>query len=161
MRGEEEVVQAIERYADTVVRLCMVYLGNRADADDVFQTVMLRYALSETAFEDVEHEKAWVIRVTINACKDMLKSAARNRSISLEAASSVPADVSEEHQEVLDAVMVLPEKYRDVIYLHYYEGYTAPEIGKLLGKNANTVYTLLKRARKRLEKELGGEGNGA
>ncbi len=157
MRSEEEVERAIERCADTVVRLCMVYFGNRADADDVFQTVMLRYALSETVFENAEHEKAWVIRVTVNVCKDMLKSAARRRSAPLEAASCVPAKTPESQHEVLDAVMTLPEKYRSVIYLHYYEGYTAPEIAELLGKNANTVYTLLTRARKRLAKLLGGE----
>lgn len=155
MRGEEEVVQAIERYADTVVRLCLVYLGNRTDADDVFQTVMLRYALSEVPFESLEHEKAWIIRVTSNACKDLLKSAARRRSVPLDTAAGLVKEMPEGHGEVIDAVCSLPEKYRDVIYLHYYEGYSAPEIGSLLGKNVNTVYTLLKRARKQLEKELG------
>lgn len=66
----------------------------------------------------------------------------------------------QERREVLDAVLSLPAKYRDAVYLHYYEGYTAPEIGKLLGKNTNTVYTLLTRARQLLREKLGGEHDG-
>ena len=71
-----------------------------------------------------------------------------------------PAPLSEEHREVLEAVLALPRKYRDAVYLHYYEGYTAAEIGKLLGKNTNTVYTLLTRAREQLRKTLGGDRDG-
>ena len=74
MRNEQEVNRAIEQYADTVRRLCMVHLKNHADTEDIFQTVFLKYALSPVAFESQEHEKAWLIRVTINACKDLLKS---------------------------------------------------------------------------------------
>lgn len=71
-----------------------------------------------------------------------------------------PAPLLEEHREVLEAVLALPRKYRDAVYLHYYEGYTAAEIGKLLGKNTNTVYTLLTRAREQLRKTLGGDRDG-
>ena len=72
----------------------------------------------------------------------------------------MPADLPPDHREVLEAVLALPETCRDVVYLHYYEGYTAPEIGRLLGKNVNTVYTLLNRSREMLRKTLGGDGNG-
>ena len=74
MRNEEEVNQAIERYADTVRRICMVHLKNLSDTEDIFQTVFLKYVLRSVPFESAEHEKAWIIRVTINACKDLLKS---------------------------------------------------------------------------------------
>lgn len=157
MRSEEEVKRAVEQYADTVRRLCMIHLKNYADTEDIFQTVFLKYALSTAAFESQEHERAWLIRVTINACKDLLKSFFRSRTVSIEEILEQPAAPSEEHREVLEAVLSLPVKYREVIYLHYYEGYTAPEIGRILGKNVNTVYSLMKRAREMLRDRLGGE----
>lgn len=157
MRSEQEASRAIERYGNTVRRLCMMHLKNHADTEDIFQTVFLKYVLSSVSFESDEHEKAWLIRVTINACKDLLKSFFRSRTVSLEQLLDQPAPMPPDHREVLEAVLALPQKYRDVVYLHYYEGYTAPEIGKILGKNANTVYTLLTRARQLLRDRLGGE----
>lgn len=157
MRSEEEVKRAVEQYADTVRRLCMIHLKNYADTEDIFQTVFLKYALSTAAFESQEHERAWLIRVTINACKDLLKSFFRSRTVSIEEILEQPAAPSEENREVLEAVLSLPVKYREVIYLHYYEGYTAPEIGRILKKNVNTVYSLMKRAREMLRDRLGGE----
>ena len=74
MRCEEEVNRAIEKYADTVRRICIVHLKNNADTEDIFQTVFLKYVLSSVSFESEEHEKAWFICVTVNACKDLLKS---------------------------------------------------------------------------------------
>lgn len=160
MRGEEEAARAIERYGDMVRRLCLVHLKNPADTQDIFQNVFLKYVLSPVVFESPEHEKAWLIRVTINACKDLVKSFFRSRTVPLEELLEQPAPLSEEHREVLEAVLALPRKYRDAVYLHYYEGYTAAEIGKLLGKNTNTVYTLLTRAREQLRKTLGGDRGG-
>lgn len=160
MRGEEEAARAIERYGDMVRRLCLVHLKNPADTEDIFQNVFLKYVLSPVVFESPEHEKAWLIRVTINACKDLVKSFFRSRTVPLEELLDQPAPLSEEHKEVLEAVLALPQKYRDAVYLHYYEGYTAAEIGKLLGKNTNTVYTLLTRAREQLRKTLGGDRDG-
>lgn len=160
MRSEEEAARAIERYGDMVRRLCLVHLKNPADTEDIFQNVFLKYVLSPVVFESPEHEKAWLIRVTINACRDLVKSFFRNRTVSLEELLDQPAPLLEEHREVLEAVLALPRKYRDAVYLHYYEGYTAAEIGKLLGKNTNTVYTLLTRARGQLRKTLGGDRDG-
>lgn len=157
MRSEEEASRAIERYSDTVRRLCMIHLKNYADTEDIFQTVFLKYVLSSVSFESEEHEKAWIIRVTINACKDLLKSFFRSRTVSLEQLLDQPAPLAPEHREVLEAVLALPPKYKDVVYLHYYEGYTAPEIGRILGKNVNSVYTLLTRARQLLKETLGGD----
>ena len=82
MRSEQEVKAAMERYSDTIRRLCMIHLKNYADTEDIFQTVFLKYVLSSVIFENEEHEKAWFIRVTINACKDLLKSFFRSRTIS-------------------------------------------------------------------------------
>ena len=157
MRSEQEVNRAIERYADTVRRLCVVHLKNEADAEDIFQNVFLKYALSTGDFENEEHERAWMIRVTINACKDLLKSFFRSRTVSIDEVVEQAADLHQEHREVLEAVLSLPEKYRDVVYLHYYEGYTAPEIGNILQKKPNTIYTLLTRSKALLRQKLGGE----
>lgn len=156
MRSEEAVQQAIDQYADTVKRICFIHLKNEADSEDIFQTVFLKYAMSDTVFESAEHEKAWLIRVTLNACKDLLKSFFRRHCVSLdEYVASDPA--LEDHSEVLEAVLSLPEKYRRVVYLHYYEGYSAPEIADILQMNVNTVYTNLTRARLQLRDLLGGE----
>ena len=160
MRGEEEAARAIERYGDMVRRLCLVHLKNPADTEDIFQNVFLKYVLSPVVFESPEHEKAWLIRVTINACRDLVKGFFRSRTVPLEELLEQPAPLLEEHREVLEAVLALPRKYRDAVYLHYYEGYTAAEIGKLLGKNTNTVYTLLNRAREQLRETLGGDRDG-
>lgn len=147
----------MEQYADTVWRLCVLHLKNHADAEDVFQTVFLKYVLSTAAFESGEHEKAWFIRVTVNACRDLQRSFFRNHTVPLEELLDLPAPLPQEHREVLEAVRSLPPKYRDPVYLHYYEGYTAPEIGAILKKNVNSVYTLLARAKKLLAEKLGGD----
>lgn len=157
MRSEEEINTAIEQYADTVKRICIVHLKNHADTEDIFQTVFLKYALSSAVFENTEHEKAWFIRVTINAYRDLLRSFFRSRTVPLDVLADQEAPSFADNREVLDAVLSLPAKYRDVVYLHYYEGYTAPQIGEILGKKTNTVYTLLTRAREQLRRLLGGD----
>lgn len=159
MRSERVMAEAIQRYGDTVRRLCMVHLKNYADTEDIFQTVFLKYALTSVSFDSDEHEKAWLIRVTLNACKDLLKSIFRSRTVSLEELMEQPAQLSADHREVLEAVLSLPARYRDVVYLHYYEEYTAPEIARILGKNVNTVYTRLTRAKGLLREKLGGDGD--
>lgn len=159
MRSEEEARRAIEQYSDLVRRLCMIHLKNYSDTEDIFQTVFLKYVLSSASFETPEHEKAWFIRVTINACKDLLKSFFRKHTVSLDQVLDQPAPLEDRHREVLEAVLSLPPHYKDVVYLHYYEGYTAPEIGHILGKNVNTIYTLLGRARRLLKETLGGEAS--
>lgn len=157
MRSESEINRAIEEYADMVWRVCLYHLKNRADTEDVFQNVFLKYMLHEEAFYNHEHEKAWILRVSINACKDYLKSFFRRNVISLEVLGEIESEIQEEHREVLEAVLSLPAKYKDTIYLYYYEGYPAAEIGKILGKKENTIYSLLSRGRELLKKKLGGE----
>ena len=157
MRDESEINRAVEEYADMVRRVCFYHLKNREDTEDVFQNVFLKYMLCDKPFKDREHEKAWLLRVAINACKDYVKSFFRRNAIPLETLREMEAGGMEDHREVLDAVLALPGKYKDVIYLHYYEGYSAFEIGRILGKKENTVYSLLSRGRGMLKEELGGE----
>ena len=160
MRSEQEIKGAMDRHAHMVRRLCMVHLKNRADTEDIFQTVFLKYALCSTAFESVEHEKAWMIRVTVNTCRDLLKSFFRSRTVTMEDLSCYAPEVTQEQYAVMEALWSLPKQYRDVIYLHYYEGYTAPEIAGILHRNANTVYTHLNRGKELLREALGGDQNG-
>ena len=134
----------------------MIHLKNKADTEDIFQNVFLKYVLRTAPFDSPEHEKAWIIRVTANACKDLLRSFFRSRTVSLDVLIETPREMPEDHSDILEAVLALPEKYKDPIYLHYYEGYTAEEIGRILGKNTNTVYTLLTRARQMLKTRLEG-----
>ena len=156
MRSEEDASRAVDLYGDTVRRICMIHLKNMTDTEDIFQAVFLKYVLHTAPFDSPEHEKAWIIRVTVNACKDLLKSFFHTRTVSLDALIETSQEIQEDYSEVLEAVLALPEKYKDPIYLHYYEGYTAEEIGRILHKNTNTVYTLLTRARQMLKTRLKG-----
>lgn len=157
MCTEQETSRAIELYSDMIRRICLLHLKNHADTEDVFQEVFLKYVPRGAVFESVEHERAWLIRVTVNACKDLLKSLFRRKTVSLEVLSEEAASISSEQHATLEAVLALPEKYKDVIYLHYYEGYNAREIGRILKKKENTVYSLLSRGRELLRQELGGD----
>lgn len=154
MRSEEEASRAIDLYGDTVKRICMIHLKNYADTEDIFQTVFLKYVLKSPAFHSTDHEKAWIIRVTINACRDLLKSFFHSRTLPLDSLKEKPGDPAPDHSDVLEAVLALPPKYKDVIYLYYYEEYSAEEIGQILRKNKNTVYTLLNRGRQLLRSRL-------
>ena len=158
MRTEQEVNRAVEQYSDMILRLCTVSLKNLQDAEDVLQTVFLKYALSEEKFVSAEHEKAWLIRVASNQCKDVLRNFFRKYTVSLDEAELL--QVMPEQRDVLEAVRALPRAYREVVYLHFYEGYTAPEIAKILRKNPNTIYTHLFRAKAMLKDALGGEVDG-
>lgn len=157
MKSTEDVNRVMESYADMVRRICFVHLKNRHDTEDVFQNVYMKYLLYEGSFESAEHEKAWFARVTINACTDWLRALSRRKWVPLETLAEEGAVRDNPSKEVLETVLKLPEKYRDVIYLFYYEEYSAVEIAKILGKKENTVYTWLSRAKNILREKLGGE----
>ncbi len=157
MKSAEDVNRVMEDYADMVRRICLVHLKNRHDTEDVFQNVYMKYLLYEGSFESREHEKAWFARVTINACTDWLRSLSRRKWVPLSVLNEESRSLDEESAEILESVLKLPEKYRDVIYLHYFEGYSAVEIAGILGRKENTIYTWLSRAKEMLRKRLGGE----
>ena len=157
MKSATDVNRVMEAYADMVRRICFVHLKNRHDTEDVFQNVYMKYMLYEGSFESTEHEKAWFVRVTINACTDWLRSLSRKKWIPLDALAEESATLDDSSKEILEVILKLPEKYRDVIYFFYYEEYTAVEIAKILGKKENTVYTWLSRAKDILREKLGGE----
>ncbi len=157
MKSTEDVNRVMETYADMVQRICFVHLKNKHDTEDVFQNVYMKYLLYEGSFEGSEHEKAWFVRVTINACTDWMRYLSRRKWVSLEAFGEESVVLDEQSKEILEVVLKLPEKYRNVIYLFYYEEYSAVEIAKILGKKENTIYTWLSRAKEILREKLGGE----
>ena len=153
-----EAERLVDTYSDLILRLSYTYLKSTEDAKDICQTVFLRLLEKPRSFETPEHERAWIIRAAVNLCKDQLKSHWRRTTVDLEAARAVPAPEAEEGS-LLAAVNLLPPKYRAVIYLYYYEGYSAPEIAGLLHRNVNTIYTWLGRAKALLRTAL-EEGGG-
>ena len=157
MQNEQELSRVIDLYSDMVRRLCVLYLKNYSDTEDIFQTVFLKFFVRSKGFESLQHEKAWFIRVTINACKDLLKSFFRKKTVSMEEISMIIGKNDVESNFIIQAVSSLPDKYKEVVYLYYYEGYSAVEIGEILHKNVNTVYTLLSRAKQMLKNQLGDE----
>ena len=136
--------QAMETYGDMVYRLALAQTQSSHDADDVFQEVFLRYLRSAPAFREEEHRKAWLLRVTVNCCKKFHTSFWRRRTTAL--SESIPAR-TEEEGELLTLLESLPEKYRAVLHLYYYEGYATGEIAAILGRSPNTVRSQLARGR--------------
>lgn len=139
-----------ETYSDAILRLSYTYLKNTDDAQDICQTVFVKLLTAPRSFESREHERAYVLRMTANACKDLLKSPWRKRKCSLDACMEIPAPEIPDGS-VLEAVNRLPDTYRAVIYLFYYEGYQASEIGRILGIPTPTVHTRLARGREKLK----------
>lgn len=157
MNVHERAEYLAETYADAILRLSYTYLKNTHDAQDVCQTVFVKLLTEPREFESAEHERAYILRMAANACKDLLKSPWRKRTCDLEACAEMPAPETGDGA-VLAAVNQLPANYRSVIYLFYYEGYQAAEIGKILGVPTATVHTRLARGRAKLKDILGGYG---
>lgn len=152
----------MQRHADEVWRVCVLYFRAHADAQDAFQDTFLKYALADdAAFESDEHRKAWLIRVAANVCKDMLKAAAR-RNVALDdgQCQRVPAPADPLAQpasfesEVVDAMRGLDDPPRTPLYLSVCEGYTAPEIAAMVDAPVNTVYSWLARGKRQLREAL-------
>ena len=152
---ETRARELVDRYGDLLVRLGYTWLGDLDDAQDVCQTVLLKLLEDQRTFPDPGQERAWVIRLGINACKDWRKSAWYRRRAPLEAAAAVAAPAAEE-SALLEQVQRLPQPYRQVIFLRYYEGYEPAEIGALMGCTASQVSTYLYRGKAKLRKTLGG-----
>ena len=139
----------------SVYRLCYSYLGSAADAEDATQATFMKLVDKPRTFKDHEHEKAWLLACAANVCKDELKSARRKR------AGDMPADIVDpqshaESSNVLDAVLALPEQYKDCVYLHYYEGYKTNEIASMTNTPPSTIRNRLSEARKLLKASLDG-----
>ena len=141
------------RYMDMVFRLAFSYMKSASDADDVTQNVLLRLLRNIKPFENEEHARFWLVRVTVNECKRALRSPWRRAGDIEEYANELHFETPE-HSELFYAVMELPEKYRTAIYLYYYEDHSTDEIARLTGTPAATVRTRLRRGRELLRAGL-------
>ncbi len=150
--------EVIRRNSDMVYRLAYSLVKTRADADDIFQEVFLRYMQNAPAFQWAEHEKAWFLRVTMNCCKNFWKSPWTRRRVALEREEmeqgGLSCELDDDSAALVDAVKQLSKKYRIVIHLFYYEELSIEEIAKLTNAKASTVRTRLTRARRQLRSLL-------
>ncbi len=147
--------QTVRKYSQTVVNVCMIRLKNYADAEDCFQNVFVKLYTKSPEFSDETHLKAWLIRVAINECVSCLRK--NKQIIPLKTINQEEAYFTDDTNDVLWALLKTPQKYREVLYLHYCEQYTVSEIAEILKTNENTVKTRLKRGRDKLKSIYGGE----
>ncbi len=148
-RPADEIEAIVNKYADTLYRICLTQLKNKADAEDAVQTVFLKLLQKAPSFESDTHEKAWLIRVAVNACRDILRQHTRHPEEPLED-TDVPAQLKTD-SGVLEALARVPEKYRIVLTLHYVEDCTAAEIAPMIGRTPSAVKMRLQKGRQLLE----------
>lgn len=157
--------ETILQYSEMVYRLAYSLVKDRYDADDIYQEVFTNYIRKNPQFQSGEHEKAWFLRVTVNCCKNFWKSAWQSRTEGLMdavqknredmfAGTEESTDKEMQNLAMIEQVKLLPEKYRVVIHLFYYEDMSVEEIGKVLKSKPSTIRTQLTRARRLLKKRL-------
>ena len=153
MQKENDINKIIEKYSDMVYRIALTRTGCVENAEDIFQDVFVKFSEKNPKFENEEHEKAWFIRVTINMTKNMNNSSWNKKIITLD--ESIAFETKEEN-DVFSIVCQLPQNYKTVIYLSYYEGYKVKEIASLMKTREGTIKTWLFRAREILKEKLEG-----
>lgn len=149
--AEKEIERIMNDYGNILFRICLIMLGNSQDAEDVVQETLMKYLQKAPAFKEKEHEKAWFIKVASNKCKDMLRFRARHMTADIESIHEFIQDSSD--SGILEALMILPEKFRIVLVLYYVEQYKTEEIAEVIGKSVSAVKMRLQKGR-RLLKEI-------
>lgn len=142
------------RHVSTIYKICYMMLHNTDDAEDAVQTVFMKIISIHPTFQSTEHEKAWLIVTAQNHCKNILKQSWKRKRVDIELINEPVTENESWKRDVLHEVMKLKEKYRIVIYLYYYEGYSTNEIGKLLRLNPATVRSRLYIGRKNLKMRI-------
>lgn len=155
-RPTEDLARLVGAHSKSLLRLAFAYVRNAQDAEDLVQETYLRYLRARPALESEAHEKAWLMRVTINLCKNHLRSAWIRKRRPLEENLSY---LMPETEDLLREVLSLEEIYRVPVHLHYYEGYSIAEIARLLGEKPATIGSRLSRGRARLKARIGGMEN--
>ncbi|MGO4528043.1 RNA polymerase sigma factor [Paenibacillus sp. 2TAF8] len=152
----DEVTNIYDTYADTLFRIAMIHLDRREDAEEATQDTFIKFMEKAPAFNDAEHQKAWLIRVITNHCKSLLRKGWRKREVKLETVEPIIMD-NPEDQALIEMVLSLPVKYRSVVHLYYYEDYAVRDISKILEISESAVKMRLQRGRQLLKLELEGE----
>lgn len=151
-----DIEQIFLRHAQMVYRVCYSFMGSAADAEDATQATFMKLIEKPRTFQSEQHEKAWLIVCASNLCKDILKSAARTRVVAMPEQEPADQSLAQPIDDTLDAVLRLPDAYKDVVYLYYYEGYKTGEIAQMLDEKPSTVRNRLVSARAMLKQTLGG-----
>mgnify|MGYP006382461629 FL=1 len=154
LTGNEYIKYVLDTYSKMIVRLAFTYTKSLCDAEDIAQDVFVSLIEKNKTFENSEHEKAWLIRVTVNKSKNFVKSSWVKKTVPIDEAMTKTTE--EKSDDILEEVLKMPEKYRTVIHLCYYEGYQINEIAEILGKSTGTIGTWLSRGRKILKERLEG-----
>lgn len=149
------IEEVVTEYSSMLYRICVVMLGNEADAQDAVQDTICRYLERTKDFTNEEHEKAWLIKVAQNRCRDMRRFNLRHPKIDIEEITASYEDP--EYSEVLTELIRLPFSVKSVVYLHYIEGYKTTEVSEMLGISVNAVKKRLQRGREMLRLRLGEE----
>lgn len=150
--NEQKVSRILQDYGDMLYRTAYLLLGNPHDVQDALQETLIRYMEKAPAFASTEHEKAWLLRVAANCCKDFLRFQKRHSCLDIESLKErLPAP---KEQEFMQEIYILPAKWKTVLILHYFEGYSVKEIGKILGLTESAVKKRLQRAREALRLEM-------
>ena len=144
-RPADAIETILDTYGNSLYRLCLVMLRNPSDAEDAVQETILKYLQKAPDFRDAEHEKAWLIRVAANHCRDLLRHRARHPQTALEEVREAAAESA--NSGILEALMTLPEKYRIVLTLYYVEEYSVGEIAKTIGRTPSAVKMRLQKGR--------------
>ena len=155
MRTNAEIERVVNEYATMLLRVAYSQLNNRTEAEDAVQEVLLKYMEKAPVFQSEEHEKAWLLRVAANHCRDVYRRRTRHPQTSLEELDL--AAPGTESRELLDALMTLPEKFRAVLVLHYVEGYRVEEVAKIIGRTPSAVKMRLQKGRRLLAQQYGKE----
>lgn len=148
---ERDIRGAVIKYSDMLYKICIVILCNEQDVQDAMQDTFCRYLEKAPDFHDEEHEKAWLIRVATNICRDMIRFRIRHPKVSIEELENSLA--APEHKRTLQELLELPVKQKMVIYLHYVEGYQIREIADILGITEGAVKMRLQRGREQMQRQ--------
>ena len=158
LRTNNNIAEIYERHVDTVYRVCFMFMKNVPDTEDAVQNTFIKLIKEKKMFENEEHEKAWLIVTASNLCRNTLKHWWR-KNVDIASVTETEALQNNKTDETLEYVLNLPEKYKTVIYLYYYEGYSSGEIAKILKRNESTVRSHLRTGRQLLRDRLGGDFN--
>ena len=156
MDTEKDIRGAVIKYSDMLYKICIVILCNEQDVQDAIQDTFCKYLEKKPDFGDEEHEKAWLIKVATNICRDMIRFRVRHPKVSIDEVENIL--VAPEQRETLIELLELPVKHKTVIYLHYVEGYPIKEIAEILGITESAVKSRLLRGRKQMRDMVRMEG---
>lgn len=152
---EHKIEALIDSYGNLLWRTGIMMLGEPQDVQDMIQEVLLKYMQKRPVFHDAEHEKAWLLRVAVNLCRDMLRLRSRRRYFPIdELEPEAVGSTDAESREILEEIAMLPQKWKSVLLLHYIEGYSLKEISEILNVSENAVKKRMQRAKEALRRRM-------